>query len=91
MVVTLGQQYNIGEKPTVILVVSYIQRIGCQPPKKLFYTVANPARGLPNIVKNKNKKSDSENLGKVVSPARGHWIENDKIYTTRSRQSICNV
>ena len=42
MVVTLGQQYNVGEKPTVILpytyyisrhVVSHIQRIGCQPEK----------------------------------------------------------
>ena len=28
--------------------VSHIQPIGCQPPKKLFYTVANPARGLLN-------------------------------------------
>ena len=27
------------------LLFSHIQRIGCQP-EKLFYTVANPARGL---------------------------------------------
>ena len=26
MVVTLGQQYNVGEKPTVILVYTYINR-----------------------------------------------------------------
>ena len=44
----------------VVVVVSHIQRIGCQPEnKKLLYTVANPARGLPNREKNKNKKSDS--------------------------------
>ena len=29
----------------VVVVVSYIQRIGCQP-EKLLYAVANPARGL---------------------------------------------
>ena len=38
-------------------VVSHIQRIGVQPEKKLLYTVANPARGLLNREKNKNKKS----------------------------------
>ena len=31
----------------VVVVVSHIQRIGCQP-EKLLYTVANPARGLLN-------------------------------------------
>ena len=56
MQITLGQQYNVGEKPTVILciyillirtkfsvlslfvvvVVSHIQRIGCQPEKNYF-------------------------------------------------------
>ena len=85
MVVTLGQQYNIGEKPTVILVVSYIQRISCQPPKKLFYTVANPAHGLPNIVKNKIKSRVARNWVKLSVQLVVHWIENDKIYTTRSR------
>ena len=54
MVVTLGQQYNVGQKPTVILylasiaiVVSHIlQRMPTR--KKILYTVANPARGLLN-------------------------------------------
>ena len=32
---------------TVVVVVSHIQRIGCQP-EKLLYTVANPARDLLN-------------------------------------------
>ena len=35
MVVPLGQQYNIGEKPTVIL-YSYINRHAGTPEKKLF-------------------------------------------------------
>ena len=33
---------------SVFVVVSDIQRIGCQPEKSTFYTVANPARGLLN-------------------------------------------
>ena len=42
MQITLGQQYNVGEKPTVILyiyinVVSHIQRIGCQPEKNTLH------------------------------------------------------
>ena len=61
MQITLSQQYNVGEKPsTVILyiyinrhagipekhsVVSHIPRIGCQS-EKILYTVANPPRGL---------------------------------------------
>ena len=32
MVVTLGQQYNVGERPTVIL-YTYINRYTKQPPK----------------------------------------------------------
>ena len=35
-------------------VVSHLQRIGCQLPKKLLYTVANPARGLLNRGKKKS-------------------------------------
>ena len=31
-----------------VIVVSHIQRIGCQPEKLLYYTVANLARGLLN-------------------------------------------
>ena len=38
MVVTLGQQYNVGETPTctltlIAIIVSHIQRIGCKPEK----------------------------------------------------------
>ena len=33
-VVTLGQQYNVGEKPTVILYTSYINRHAGTPNKK---------------------------------------------------------
>ena len=43
----------------LLFVVSHIQRIGCQPEKKLLYTVASPARGLLNREKKKKKKSDS--------------------------------
>ena len=43
----------------VVVVVSHIQRIGCQPEKKLLYTVANPARGLLNREKKKKEKSGS--------------------------------
>ena len=39
----------------VVVVVSHIQRIGCQP-EKLLYTVANPARGLLNRGKRTEKK-----------------------------------
>ena len=33
MVVTLGQQYNIGEKPTVIILYTYINRHAETPDK----------------------------------------------------------
>ena len=38
-------------KPVVVVEVSHIQRIACANPKKLLYTVANPARSLPNTEK----------------------------------------
>ena len=48
MVVTLGQQYNVGEKPTVI-VISHIQRtVLVANSEKQLNTAANPARGLLN-------------------------------------------
>ena len=57
-VVTLSQQYNIGEKPTVILYTSGINphtamlfltfSVIVANPKKLLYMVANPARDLLN-------------------------------------------
>ena len=39
-----------------VVVVSHIQRIGCQPEKNYFYTVANPARGLLNREKRTKEK-----------------------------------
>ena len=59
MIVTLRQQYNIGEKPTFILYTYYLVltfSVLVANPKKLLYTVANPARGLLNrekIIKEK--------------------------------------
>ena len=44
----------------VIVVVFHIQRIGCQPEKKYFYTVANPARGLLNRGKKRKKEKSLE-------------------------------
>ena len=41
MVVTLGQQYNIGEKPTVILYI-YINRHAGTPEKTELFTVSKP-------------------------------------------------
>ena len=41
----------------VVVAVSHIQRIGCQPEKNYFiYTMANPARGLLNREKKKKEK-----------------------------------
>ena len=53
MVVTLGQQYNVGEKPTVIplLFLFFTFSVLVANPKNYSgapYTVANPARGLLN-------------------------------------------
>ena len=45
--------------------VSHIQRIGCQPGKNYFDTVANPARGLLNM--EKKKKSGMESTSYVLS------------------------
>ena len=67
MVATLGQQYNPGEKPTVILhTYTYINRhaglfltfsVLVANPKKLLDTVANPARGLLNRERRTKEKS----------------------------------
>ena len=60
MVITLGQQYNVGEKPTVILLLFLllflIFSVLVANPKKLLYTVANPARGLLNREKRTKEK-----------------------------------
>ena len=52
-----GHPEEVGRRSIVVVVVvvavSHIQRIGCQPETTtlLFYTVANPARGLLNSEK----------------------------------------
>ena len=59
MVVTLGQQYNTGEKPTVIMLLLLLFltfSVLVANPKKLLYTVANPARGLLNREKRTKEK-----------------------------------
>ena len=56
---TFLQELPVVSTVVVVVVVSHIQRIGCQPEKKLLYTVANPARGLLNREKKKKKKSGS--------------------------------
>ena len=61
MVVTLGQNYNVGEKPTVILLSLLLLlfltfSVLVANPKKLLYTVANPARGLLNKEKRTEEK-----------------------------------
>ena len=53
-----------GLSAVVVVVVSHIQRTGCQPEKKLLYTGANPARGLLNREKKKKKKSARCSFGK---------------------------
>ena len=79
MVISLGQQYNVGEKPTVILyVVSHIQRIGCQP-EKLLDTVANPARGLL-----KREKRTKEKVWQHTPP---HTARSEKINKIKLRDA----
>ena len=34
LIVTLGQQYNVGEKPTVVILYTYINRHAGTPDKK---------------------------------------------------------
>ena len=55
MVVTLDQQYNVWEKPTVILFLTFSVLVA--NPKKLLYTVVKPARGLLNREKILEEKS----------------------------------
>ena len=68
-VVTLGQQYNVGEKPTVTLCTLLFPTFSVlvANPKKLLYTVANPARGLLNRKKRKKKKKVWHYMGHI------HW------------------
>ena len=66
----------------VVVVVSHIQRIGCQP-EKLLYTVTNPDRGLLNKEKIKNKKSGSAPPPSSPPPPRAARSEKIKIKIMR--------
>ena len=68
----------------VVVVVSHIQRIGCQPEKKLLYTVANPARGLLNRGKKKKKSLAAH---PPPPPARCSFGEKNKIKIKKIRKS----
>ena len=57
----------------VVVVVSHIQRIGCQP-EKLLYTVANPARGLLN-----REKRTKEKVWQHTPPPIPHTARSEKI------------
>ena len=66
----------------VVVVVSHIQFIGCQP-EKLIYTVAKPARGLLN--REKNKALHGRLAGRFKPPLAGRC--ND---FAPSRQKNCH-
>jgi len=56
MVVPLGQQYNIGEKPTVIL-YTYIKRHAGTPQKQRDKTSSNKDEANTALKKDKNRGS----------------------------------
>ena len=64
----------------VVVVVSHIQRIGCQPEKKyqVLYTVANPARGLLNKGKKEKRKKKKSGSAPPPPPARCSFGEKKK-------------
>ena len=61
----------------VVVVVSHIQRIGCQP-EKLLYTVANPARGLLNREK-RTKEEVWQHPPSPLHPPHCSFGEKNKI------------
>ena len=63
MVITLGQQYNVGEKPTVIL-YTYINRHAGTPTKgKKNYTSSNNKDKYNTIIETRTAEGhDDENL-----------------------------
>ena len=64
MVITLGQQYNVGEKPTVILYTYYINRHAGTPTKGKTkqYTSNNKDRYNTIIETRTAEDDDDENL-----------------------------
>ena len=85
MVVTLGQNYNVGEKPTVILLSVLLLlfltfSVLVANPKKLLYTVANPARGLLN-----KEKRTEEKVWQHTPPPTPHTARSEKINKIKRR------
>ena len=59
-----------------VVVVSHIQRIGCQPEKLLYtYTVTNPVRGLLNRENKRKEKSGSIHIHTPTHPPRCSFVE----------------
>ena len=75
----------------VVVVVSHIQRIGCQPEKTtVLYTVANLARGLLNRErKQTNKKTSGSAPPPPPPPARAARSEYIYIYSISRDASTC--
>ena len=65
--------HQVGGLFVVVVVVSHIQRIGCQP-EKLLYTVANPARGLLN-----RENRTKEKVWQHTPPPTPHTARSEKI------------
>ena len=73
MYANLWLDYCVCAVVVVVVVVSHIQRIGCQP-EKLLYTVANPARGLLN-----REKRTKEKVWQHTPPPTPHTARSEKI------------
>ena len=70
----------------VVVVVSHIQLIGCQPEKN-YSTVANPARGLLNRGKKEKRKSGSAPPPPAPPRARCSFGENENNKNNESRRA----
>ena len=72
MEITLGQQYNVGEKPTIV-VVSHIQRFGCQPEKTNLHGGQSRSWSAEQRKEDKRKKSGS------IPPPHTHCSFGEKV------------
>ena len=87
MVVTLGQQYNVGEKPTVILYTN-INRHAGTPNKKQNKTKNNVVHHYINRVVIRCGYTHSKSMdqpGKVANPARGRLNRENEYFPVRVR------
>ena len=74
MVITLGQQYNVGEKPTVILYTYYINRHAGTPTKgKTKQRIIKQERQSNTIIETSTAEDhDDENLHNPSTRPRFH-------------------